>query len=661
MIEKNDVIGRFLVERRIDTGGMSEIFEVRDMSLNARWAMKAIDVSDSAKLNAAITETEILKSVSHPSIPRIADICEDNNRRFIFMDYIEGVNLKTMADSVGGFSEKDAVKIGVKLSLVLCYLHSKGIIYRDLKPSNVMITNEGYVRLTDFGIAAKKGEPDRHDSFYVTKEYAPPELLAGETGDERSDIYELGATLLYICKGKKSKGFRYFCKRCMRKKPDERFSDAKEASEFLRNISSHNKKAKKDFRAAVIWFSLGLAALAAFFFLFGMKAGAEGVILFPDGVCVHNEKNVYTDDVDFVLNLSEFDNIIEKKVTANGASISEIGENSYRLSGEGDFKICADISYADSDGNIKEEYFEKAIIVDKSPPLINISFSDRNNEDGSLASRTMFFSFTDLCTDYRSLEVKVNNERVDFEIPTAGTVDFTLDFEGVGSFEGTIGICDKVGRESIANIDRFVLGTGGGKESVSQEVETVESTSPGFEEQSEIIKNESTLEPYKEKSDITKDSTVEAFEEKPETKKDERKIEASEEKTEAKKDERKIENSKENDVKTQEDKSADAEKEKNETRREDRSEKSREEKAETMSKETTEAKTVGENGPEENFENEMFQQKNADAKSYEEMNETENGKLRPLEQRRVAKKILLALSTVFFACGAARLLKLAKK
>ena len=85
-----------------------------------------------------------------------------------------------------------------------------------------MITNEGYVRLTDFGIAARKGEDNLGKFMYATKEYAPYEILNGEVGDERSDIYELGATLSYICREKRSKGFKTFCKKCMRKKPKER-------------------------------------------------------------------------------------------------------------------------------------------------------------------------------------------------------------------------------------------------------------------------------------------------------------------------------------------------------------------------------------------------------------------------------------------------------
>lgn len=458
MIEKNDVIGRFLVERKIDTGGMSEIFEVKDKSLNARWAMKSIELSDKAKIKAAVTEVEILKSVSHPSIPRIADMFEDENKLYIFMDYIDGINLKSMADRVGGLTEKDTVKIGVKLALVLSYLHGKGIIYRDLKPSNVMITNEGYVRLTDFGIAARKGEDNFGKFMYATKEYAPYEILNGEVGDERSDIYELGATLSYICRGKRSKGFKTFCKKCMRKKPKERFSDAKEAALFLKNIDSYNKEAKKNLLASIFWIVIATILLIVYFTTFGVKAKASGIIELPGPAGYFKDTAVYANDIEFNVDLSAFENVTNAEVYAEGATVTQTNGNSYILSGEGNIRIKV-IIVCNEDSEKREEFSER-IIIDKTPPVVNYSFSDRCNPDGSLSQRSLHFSFSDLCVDYQSLLVMINEERVNFDIPEEGAVDFTLDFDGTGDFSGYISVRDAVGHEGVANIDTFFLNNG---------------------------------------------------------------------------------------------------------------------------------------------------------------------------------------------------------
>lgn len=268
MIEKNDVFGRFFVVRKMSFGGMSEIYEVNDFSSKSKWAMKVTDASDKRKADAALREVKVLKTVSHPSLPRIVDCFEENGYFCVIMDYIDGYNLKNMVEDYGGLKEKDAIKIGIKLSMALEYLHSKGFIYRDLKPSNVMITKEGYIRLVDFGLTSESDGYMPNSEFYLTKEYAPPELLAGKCGDERSDVYELGTTLFYICeKKKRSAGFKRFCKKCMKRNEKDRFQSAAEATMFLKRIESYNRNVKRDLSAALIWGLLGITALLTALFL----------------------------------------------------------------------------------------------------------------------------------------------------------------------------------------------------------------------------------------------------------------------------------------------------------------------------------------------------------------------------------------------------------
>lgn len=145
---------RHEVLKLVDTGGTSQVFLVQDRKLNCQWAVKKIKKHSKTISNIMVTaEVNVLKSLNHPALPRIIDIQEDNEYFYIVMDYIQGENLRTILRADGAQPQDTVVAWGVALCDVLSYLHKNGIIYRDMKPSNIMLTPEGQIKLIDFGVA----------------------------------------------------------------------------------------------------------------------------------------------------------------------------------------------------------------------------------------------------------------------------------------------------------------------------------------------------------------------------------------------------------------------------------------------------------------------------------------------------------------------------
>ncbi|QGU94916.1 protein kinase [Clostridium bovifaecis] len=151
-----------------------------------------------------LTEPNILKDLGHPSIPRIVDIFYKDDSLYMVEDYIEGETLEKLIERKGGISSEEAVSIALKLCEVLGYLHSFNppIIYRDLKPSNVIKQNKDVI-LIDFGISRLYKENEAHDTIYMgSKGYAAPEQYGSEQSDIQTDIYGLGAIIYFMVNGR---------------------------------------------------------------------------------------------------------------------------------------------------------------------------------------------------------------------------------------------------------------------------------------------------------------------------------------------------------------------------------------------------------------------------------------------------------------------------
>lgn len=181
-------------------GGMSTVYLCKNVRLGNLWAIKEIkkDMRDQVDF---LTEPNILKDLRHPSIPRIVDIFYKDDSLYMVEDYIEGETLEKLVERKGNLSNEEAVSIALKLCEVLGYLHSfdPPIIYRDLKPSNVIIKQNKDVILIDFGISRLYKENEAHDTIYMgSKGYAAPEQYGSEQSDIQTDIYGLGAIIYFM-------------------------------------------------------------------------------------------------------------------------------------------------------------------------------------------------------------------------------------------------------------------------------------------------------------------------------------------------------------------------------------------------------------------------------------------------------------------------------
>lgn len=201
-------IGEIIAERYklvdlLGEGGTSAVYLAENIVLNNLWAIKVLSKS-SHLLSFDMEEIEILKNLSHPMLPRIADLTEDKENYYIVMDYISGSNLLKIIDSQGKVPEKILLKWTEDLLGVLMYLHSRipPIIYRDLKPANIIVDDSGTLRLVDFGTARYHTNEVTEDTVYIgTQGYAAPEQYGIGQSDQRTDLFNLGMTIIHLATG----------------------------------------------------------------------------------------------------------------------------------------------------------------------------------------------------------------------------------------------------------------------------------------------------------------------------------------------------------------------------------------------------------------------------------------------------------------------------
>ena len=209
MTEIGTVIdGKYEVLREIGRGGMSVVYLAMDTHLNKQWAVKEIRKKGSGKndeivVNSLLAEANMMKRLDHPSLPRIVDIIDNGVTIYVVMDYIEGESLDKILLEYGAQPEEKVINWAMQIADALAYLHSQKppIIYRDMKPANVMLKPEGNIKIIDFGIAREYKEQNLADTTVLgTKGYAPPEQYSGQT-DPRSDIFALGMTMHHLLTG----------------------------------------------------------------------------------------------------------------------------------------------------------------------------------------------------------------------------------------------------------------------------------------------------------------------------------------------------------------------------------------------------------------------------------------------------------------------------
>lgn len=210
-LKNGDVLkGKYEILALIGEGGMSRVYLARDLELvNKQWAIKEVDRRATDPLGRPIeqslaSEADLLSKLQHPAIVDIVDIEKTQNYIYVVMDHVEGEALDKVVRQKGPQSEEDVQAWMIQICDALSYLHRQDppIIYRDMKPNNIMLHPDGYVKLIDLGVAREYKDEQKKDTIaFGTTGYAAPEQYGKAQTDARTDIYGIGATMWHLLGG----------------------------------------------------------------------------------------------------------------------------------------------------------------------------------------------------------------------------------------------------------------------------------------------------------------------------------------------------------------------------------------------------------------------------------------------------------------------------
>ncbi|NJD02987.1 MAG: serine/threonine protein kinase [Ruminiclostridium sp.] len=196
---------RYKILETLGEGGMGKVYLAENIKLGTLWAIKEISKKNEMKIDF-LAEPNILKKLEHPALPRVFDIIENEECIYVVVDYIEGISLDIKLTEEGSLPEAFVLDIAIQLCQVLNYLHEykpNPIIYRDMKPSNIILAKSGSLKLIDFGIAREYKSDSPNDTVYIgTRGYAAPEQYGSGQTSVATDIYSLGVTLYQLLTGK---------------------------------------------------------------------------------------------------------------------------------------------------------------------------------------------------------------------------------------------------------------------------------------------------------------------------------------------------------------------------------------------------------------------------------------------------------------------------
>lgn len=195
---------RYEILGRVGSGGMSDVYKAKCHKLNRFVAIKVLKQEYSEDKNFVAkfrVEAQSAAGLSHPNIVSIYDVGEDSGLYYIVMELVEGITLKNYIEKKGRLEAKEAVSIAIQVAQGIQTAHSHHIIHRDIKPQNIIISKEGKVKVTDFGIARASSAQTISSNAMGSVHYISPEQARGNYSDERSDIYSLGVSLYEMITG----------------------------------------------------------------------------------------------------------------------------------------------------------------------------------------------------------------------------------------------------------------------------------------------------------------------------------------------------------------------------------------------------------------------------------------------------------------------------
>ena len=206
MIKIGMMIGdRYEILEKIGTGGMSDVYKAKCHKLNRFVAVKVLKQEFSENDNFVSkfrVEAQAAAGLMHPNIVNVYDVGEENGIYYIVMELVEGITLKKYIEKKARLTYKEAVSIAIQVSMGIEAAHNNHIIHRDIKPQNIIISKDGKVKVTDFGIAKAATSNTITSNVMGSVHYTSPEQARGGYSDEKSDIYSLGITMFEMLTGR---------------------------------------------------------------------------------------------------------------------------------------------------------------------------------------------------------------------------------------------------------------------------------------------------------------------------------------------------------------------------------------------------------------------------------------------------------------------------
>jgi len=248
MLAVNEIFNKkYRIIKSVGHGGMGTVYLSVDISDQTKWAIKEELITEQNK-RLLFSEAEIMARVFHPAFPRFRSKIELNGFLYIIMEYVEGVTLEDIIEEKGVIEEPKVIDWFKQACAALQYLHGleTPIVYRDFKPSNIMLDTNGRIRIIDLGIAQEyRGDGAKAETAVLTRGYAAPEQYNKRYKlDERTDIYALAVTMHYLITGKDpnippyefeptrklqkktSHAIEHILKKCLQLNPDKRYANA---------------------------------------------------------------------------------------------------------------------------------------------------------------------------------------------------------------------------------------------------------------------------------------------------------------------------------------------------------------------------------------------------------------------------------------------------
>lgn len=199
------ISGRYEILEKIGTGGMSDVYKAKDQKLNRFVAVKVLKQEFSENRNFVSkfrVEAQAAAGLMHPNIVNVYDVGEEEGIHYIVMELVEGITLKKYIEKKVRLTTKEAISIAIQVAMGIEAAHNNHIIHRDIKPQNIIISKEGKVKVTDFGIAKAASSNTLTSNVMGSVHYTSPEQARGGFSDEKSDIYSLGITIFEMLTGR---------------------------------------------------------------------------------------------------------------------------------------------------------------------------------------------------------------------------------------------------------------------------------------------------------------------------------------------------------------------------------------------------------------------------------------------------------------------------